>query len=740
VATRPSQPNRARKTTAGKPPAKKAPAKKAAAKKAATKKATASGRPRKAVAASPPPAAAVAHAEEQRVSGVRQAPPDDRPVASAVGVSWAQSGDALTTNTGTRVDDTDNSLTAGERGPTLLEDFHLREKITHFDHERIPERVVHARGAGAHGTFVVHDGLEDICRSAFLRTGAQTPVFTRFSTVVGSRGSADTVRDVRGFATKFYTDEGIFDLVGNNIPVFFIQDGIKFPDLIHAAKPEPDREIPQAQTAHDTFWDFIGLQPESLHMVMWAMSDRAIPRSYATMEGFGVHTFRLANEAGETVLVKFHWKPAAGVHSLVWEEAQLIAGMDPDFHRRDLYERIASGNPPQWELGVQVMPDTPEQTFEGIDLLDATKLVPEELCPVRLVGTLTLDRQPTNFFAETEQVAFHPGHVVPGIDFVDDPLLHARLFSYIDTQLTRLGGPNFDQIPINRPISPVNNNQRDGFMQQAVHEGIAPYAINSLDGGCPFAGAEGSYTHQPREVSGPKERRRPRSFDDHTSQAALFLRSLTPPEQEHLAGALTFELGKCTSPEIVARVVAHLANVDAELTAVVAAHLGIDAPTGSPDVEELQSPALSMAPAEPGPVEGRKLAVLVDDDTPAAVVDTWRGVADPLGVEVITVGPRFGVLGGGVAVDRSLHVTHSTEYDAVVLAARPDAGMAVLVQEAYRHHKTVGSSAPLDEDALAPLGIDVGSPGVERDPDALLTAMGLHRHWDRPRLAPPGLA
>ncbi len=732
----------ARKVPAKKAAAKKAAAKKAPAKKASVSKASASRAPaaeRAAAKAAATPAAAVAQAEKERVAGLVQAPPDDRPVAAAVARPWAQSGDAITTNSGVRVDDTDNSLTAGERGPTLLEDFHLREKITHFDHERIPERVVHARGAGAHGTFVVHDGLEDICRAAFLRTGARTPVFTRFSTVVGSRGSADTVRDVRGFATKFYTEEGIFDLVGNNIPVFFIQDGIKFPDLIHAAKPEPDREIPQAQTAHDTFWDFVGMQPETLHMVMWAMSDRAIPRSFATMEGFGVHTFRLVDEAGDTVLVKWHWKPVAGVHSLVWEEAQLIAGIDPDYHRRDLYERIASGNPPQWELGVQVMPDTPDQTFEGIDLLDATKIVPEELCPVRLVGTLTLDRQPTNFFAETEQVAFHPGHVVPGIDFVDDPLLHARLFSYIDTQLTRLGGPNFDQIPINRPLAPVNNNQRDGFMQQAVHEGIAPYAVNSLQGGCPFAGAPDSYTHRPRPVEGEKARRRPQSFDDHTSQAALFLRSLTPPEQEHLANAFTFELGKCTSVDVVARVVAHLANIDAELTEFVAAHLGLEAPPGTPVEEELQSPALSMVPAEPGPVDGRKLGLLVADDTSPAVVDRWRAAADPLGVEVVVVGPRFGTLAGGVEVDRSLHITHSTEYDAVVLAAPPDAGMAVVVQEAYRHHKTVGADASLGPDVLTSLGIDPSSPGVEADPDAFFDAMGLHRHWDRPRLGPPGL-
>src|SRR5215218_301479 len=411
-------------------------------------------------------------------------PPIRVPRASKVP---AQDSDYLTTAQGVRLSQTDDSLKAGERGPTLMEDFHLREKIMHFDHERIPERVVHARGAGVHGVFESYGTAAEVTSAQFLQPGVETPVFTRFSTVIGSRGSADTVRDVRGFATKFYTEEGNFDLVGNNIPVFFIQDGIKFPDLVHAVKPEPDREIPQAQSAHDTFWDFVGLQPESTHMLMWVMSDRAIPRSYATMEGFGVHTFRLVAADGSTSLVKWHWKPVAGVHSLVWPESQKLGGIDPDFHRRDLHARIATGNFPQYQLGVQVMPDTPDQTFEGIDLLDSTKIVPEELCPVRIVGTLTLDRNPDNYFAETEQVAFHPGHLVPGIGFVDDPLLHARLFSYLDTQLTRLGGPNFDQIPINRPLAPVNDNNRDGFMQQAVHEGISPYTPNSTGGGCPFA-------------------------------------------------------------------------------------------------------------------------------------------------------------------------------------------------------------------------------------------------------------
>src|SRR5687767_6812027 len=393
--------------------------------------------------------------------------------------SWAQAGDRLTTAQGVRVEDTDNTLRAGARGPGLLEDFHFREKIMHFDHERIPERAVHARGAAAHGEFVLYQSMSDVtCASFLCDTAAPTPVFLRFSTVVGSRGSADTARDVRGFSTRFYTAEGNFDLVGNNIPIFFIQDAIKFPDLVHAAKPEPDREIPQAQTAHSTFWDFVSLQPESTHMLMWAMSDRAIPRSYRTMEGFGVHTFRLVNEAGETTLAKFHWKPVLGVHGLVWEEALTLNGVDPDFHRRDLYNAIGAGAFPQWELGVQVMPDSEDQYFEGIDLLDATKIVPEELVPVQAIGRMTLDRNPTNFFAEVEQVAFHVGHLVRGIEVVDDPLLHGRLFSYLDTQLTRLGGPNFSQIPINRPVAPVNDNHRDGFMQQAVPHGRTPYLPN----------------------------------------------------------------------------------------------------------------------------------------------------------------------------------------------------------------------------------------------------------------------
>ncbi len=535
--------------------------------------------------------------------------------------TWAQRGDVLTTSTGTVVDNTDNTLRVGPRGPALLQDHHLREKIMHFDHERIPERVVHARGTGAHGTFRLTESLAGFTSARVLTdTRVETPVFVRFSTVAGSRGSADTARDVRGFATKFYTPEGNWDLVGNNIPVFFIQDGIKFPDIIHAVKPEPDREIPQAQSAHDTFWDFVSLQPESTHMLMWVMSDRAIPRSYRTMEGFGVHTFRLVAEDGATTLVKFHWKPVAGIHSLVWEESQKLGGIDPDFHRRDLWDAIESGAGPEYDFGVQLFPDNDDQSFEGIDLLDPTKLVPEELAPVRIIGRLTLDRNPTNFFAETEQIAFCTAHVPRGIDFTDDPLLQARNFSYLDTQLTRLGGPNFDQLPINRPRSPVNSNQRDGFGQHAIHEGVAPYFPNSLGGGCPFHAGAAGMVHVPRPVEGTVVRERAQSFDDHFTQATMFWNSMTPPERDHIVGAFSFELGKCVHPEVRERMVGNLANVAAELCERVAANLGLDVPSGAPAADAGSSPALSQVPAEPGPILGRVVGVLAADG-----VDGRRG-------------------------------------------------------------------------------------------------------------------
>ncbi len=551
----------------------------------------------------------------------------------------AQDSDFLTTSQGQRLAHTDNSLKVGDRGPTLMDDFHLREKIMHFDHERIPERVVHARGAAAHGVFESYGNAENITSADFLQRGRVTPVFTRFSTVVGSRGSADTVRDVRGFAVKFYTDAGIFDLVGNNIPVFFIRDGIKFPDLIHAAKPEPDREIPQAQTAHTTFWDFVSMIPESPHMLMWAMSDRAIPRSYRMMEGFGVHTFRLVNAAGETTLVKFHWKPVLGVHGLVWDEALTLNGVDPDFHRRDLFNAIGGGAHPEWELGVQVMPDSEDQYFEGIDLLDATKIVPEELVPVEPIGRMTLNRNPTNFFAEVEQVAYHVGHLVQGIEVVDDPLMQARLFSYLDTQLTRLGGPNFSQIPINRPHSPVNDNLRDGFMQQAVHHGKTPYLPNAVGGGCPFlAGAEdGGYIHVPRVVQGAKVRER--GPDDEYAQATLFWNSMTEAEQDHIADAYTFELGKVEVPAVVERMILRLALVSEELARRVGIGLGIPVPSASeaaagdadddgrgsvPDATGGvdSSPALSMITENTYPPDGRVVHILANDGADLAGIRT----------------------------------------------------------------------------------------------------------------------
>lgn len=670
-------------------------------------------------------------------------------VQEATAPSWAQSGDAITTAFGTPIEDADNSLRAGSRGPTLLEDFALREKIMHFDHERIPERVVHARGAGAHGTFTVTDSLSDITCAPFLcDTERTTPVFVRFSTVAGSKGSADTARDVRGFAAKFYTEEGNVDLVGNNIPIFFIQDGIKFPDLIHAAKPEPDREIPQAQTAHDTFWDFTSLQPESTAMLLWAMSDRGIPRSYRTMEGFGVHTFRLYTEDGATSLVKFHWKPVLGVHSLVWEESQRLGGIDPDFHRRDLWNAIESGAHPAWDLGVQVMPDTPDQTFEGIDLLDATKLVPEELCPVRIVGRLTLDRNPTNYFAETEQIAFHTGHLVRGIDITDDPLLHARMFSYLDTQLSRLGGPNFQQLPINRAQAPVNNDQRDGAGQHAVHEGRAAYTPNSVGGGCPFALGQAGYVHVPQTVEGEKRRERAASFLDHYSQATLFWRSMTPTEQDHIVGAFSFELGKVSDDDIRDRQLSHLANVDADLCERVAAHLGRPVPEPAPVELAVESPiesspALSMAVAGPGPIDGRVVAMLVGPDVKPTHVDKVAAALDAADAVLHVVGPRGGML-GKVEVHHTFHTCDAVMFDAIVVdpsaAALIDEERkaAVLVQEAYRHHKAIAAigvgaalldAAGIDADAA---GVVVDTSAAKRFTKALVDAVGWHRHWDRP--------
>ncbi len=669
--------------------------------------------------------------------------------------AMSQQGDRLTTSLGTRLRDTDHSLKAGARGPILLADHHLREKITHFDHERIPERVVHARGAAAHGVFVANGAGTGVCQAAFLSAGVETPVFVRFSTVLGSRGSADTVRDTRGFAVKFYTSEGVYDLVGNNIPVFFIQDGIKFPDIIHAGKPHPDREIPQAQSAHDTFWDFVSLHTEAQHHTIWNMSDRGIPRSYRMMEGFGVHTFRLVNAAGETSLVKFHWKPKLGVHGLTWEEAQLLAGVDPDFHRRDLADAIEAGRFPQWDLGVQVMPDTPEEMFEGIDLLDPTKVVPEEVCPVQVLGTLTLNANPANYFAETEQVAFHVGNLVPGIDVTNDPLLQARLFSYLDTQLTRLGGPNFTQLPINRPHAPVNDLLRDGMHQTAVHSGVAPYHPNSLDGGCPFPGAEGAAIEAPQAVSGSRVRENPASFEDHYSQAGLFYRSLTPVERDHVAAAYTFELSRCYEQVIRERQLQSLADVDTGLAAAVALGLGLPAP--EPRVEPADaatSPALAMV-GERWPVAGRVVGVVTDAE--------GRGLADTLqalrsaDLQPVVIGPSGGVV-AGESVQRTYAAATSVELDAVVVAtpAPPapdawqtldakagtptpgggvDARVVKLLQEAWRHAKAIVAD-PAGADVLTAASVPADGAGVVVAEAAdgaagLSDLLAVHRVWER---------
>ncbi|MEU3059689.1 catalase [Streptomyces subrutilus] len=678
--------------------------------------------------------------------------------------AMAQGGAYLTTAQGARLPDGDHSLKAGARGPVLLQDHHLREKITHFDHERIPERVVHARGAAAHGVFQGYGTAAKVSRAAFLAKGVETPVFVRFSTVLGSRGSADTVRDTRGFATKFYTGEGTFDLVGNNIPVFFIQDAIKFPDVIHAGKPHPDREIPQAQSAHDTFWDFVSLHTEATHHTLWNMSDRALPRSLRMMEGFGVHTFRLVNAEGATTLVKFHWKPKLGVHSLVWEEAQLTNGTDPDFHRRDLADAIEAGAFPQWELGIQTFPDTPEQTFEGIDLLDPTKIVPEEVAPVVPIGLMTLNANPTNYFAETEQVAFHPGHLVPGIDVTDDPLLAGRLFSYLDTQISRLGGPNFGQIPINRPHAPVNDMLRDGAHQTAVHTGVAPYRPNSLDGGCPFlAGADdGAFIEVPVELpAARKVREAPASFADHFGQPRLFWLSMTPVEREHIIAAYTFELAKCYEQAVKERTLAVLANIDPRLCAEVAAGLGLPAPAATvPLADPDPSPALSQVGRE-WPLDGRVIGIVADPGGDLAGVRTVRDAVLADGMVPLVIAPTGGTLGprkNPVTVQRTFATARSVEFDALLFAgvpgpaadargardakagaARPDGPdprVLLLLTEAYRHGKAIGGWKSASR-VLDAAGIGADEPGIvfRATPAAALKqlkrAMAGHRAWDR---------
>nr|WP_308416812.1 catalase [Streptomyces sp. AJS327] len=674
----------------------------------------------------------------------------------------AQSGRYLTTAQGLRLSDTDHSLRAGERGPVLLQDHHLREKLTHFDHERIPERVVHARGAAAHGVFRGYGTAATVTRAAFLAADVETPVLVRFSTVLGSRGSADTVRDTRGFATKFHTAQGTFDLVGNNVPVFFVQDAVKFPDVVHAAKPHPDREIPQAQSAHDTFWDFVTLHTEATHHTLWTMSDRGVPRSFRMMEGFGVHTFRLVSADGTTTLAKFHWKPTLGAHSLLWEEAQLLGGVDPDFHRRDLADAIESGAFPEWELGLQTFPDTPEQTFEGIDLLDPTKLVPEELAPVQPVGRMTLTANPLNYFAETEQVAFHPGHLVPGIDLTDDPLLAGRLFSYLDTQISRLGGPNFAQLPVNRPHANVNDTLRDGAHQSAVHRGVAPYRPNSLDGGCPFTAGtrEGGYVEVPVPTpAATRVRRAPASFADHFSQPRRLWLSLTPVEREHTIAAYTFELSSCREEAVRQRALRVLANIDADLCARVAEGLGLPAPAPSaPAGEVAPSPALSQL-GRVWPVTGRVVGVIADVHTDLATVRALRESVAGHGMVATLVGPTAGHL-GDLPVGRTFATARSVTFDALVVAGVPepaedahgtrdaraaplesggghtDPRVVRLVAEAFRHAKPIGCEGG-GEAVVTAGGATVDAPGVlvESDPATLVRGLaellGTHRVWER---------
>ncbi|WP_372504747.1 catalase [Streptomyces telluris] len=673
--------------------------------------------------------------------------------------------DALTTDQGVRVDDTDNALRAGHRGPTLLEDFHNREKITHFDHERIPERVVHARGAGAYGYFEPYASLSEYTCADFLaEAGRRTPVFVRFSTVQGPRGSADTVRDVRGFATKFYTREGNYDLVGNNMPVFFIQDAIKFPDFVHAVKMEPQNEMPTGASAHDTFWDFCSLQPESTHMLMWLMSDRAIPRSFRMMQGFGVHTFRFVTADGRGTFVKFHWKPALGVHSLVWDEAQIAAGRDPDFNRRDLWEAIEAGAYPEWELGVQLVPEEDEFAFD-FDLLDATKIIPEEQVPVRPVGRLVLDRNPQNFFAETEQVAFHTANVVPGIDFTNDPLLQGRNFSYLDTQLIRLGGPNFSQLPVNRPIADVHHNHRDGFGQQVIHPGTN-YFPNSLGGGCPAhagaGGGAGVFRHYAERVDGDKIRVRSESFKDHYSQAALFWNSMADWERRHIVEAFRFELGKVNAVEVRERMTGNLAHVSQDLAAEVAEGLGLPAPAPVGGVTSAASPALSQENLAGEGIRTRKVAVLAADGTDAGQVTAVRDRLTARGAIVEVLAARAGTVQGAggepLDVDRALPTMGSVLYDAVLV---PDGARAVsalaadpaavrFVEEAYRHGKPLAvlgegtrllTAARLPEDTVlgesAPdYGVFTGNGTAPAEDlaDAFADAVGQHRFPHRPGL------
>jgi len=684
----------------------------------------------------------------------------------------------LTTDQGVRINDDNNSLKAGARGPSLLEDFILREKITHFDHERIPERIVHARGSGAHGFFEVTNPIPELTKAGFLsEAGLKTPIFARFSTVAGSRGSTDLARDVRGFAIKFYTQEGVYDLVANNMPVFFIQDAAKFPDLVHAVKPEPHNEIPQAASAHDTFWDFISLMPESMHMIMWLMSDRAIPRSYRMMEGFGVHTFRFVNEANESTFVKFHLKPKLGTHSVVWDEAQKISGKNPDFHRQDLWEAIEMGHFPEWELGVQIIPSEDENKYE-FDLLDPTKLVPEELVPVTIVGRLVLNRNPDNFFAETEQIAFHPGHIVPGIDFTNDPLLQGRLFSYTDTQLSRLGSPNFHEIPINRSIAPVHNNQRDGHMRQEINMGRVSYHPNSLGGGCPYQAkiSQGGFSSFDERIDAHKIRERSESFNDHFGQARLFFNSQTPTEKSHIVKALRFELGKVETTAIRVRMLGLLSQVDQKLAERVAEGLGANVPPTlekpinhgvspenesgnqepkSTDSSVTASEALSVInnPTNSPTIASRKVAIICADGVSEHCILNIKSALLKEGAKGCVVATHLGSVatleGGAVAAEFTFLTASSVLFDAVYIPDGLDLNeleqhneVMEFINDAFNHCKVIAAdgrakdliaSTPFankisNDDNGIVLSSETASPEFAAN---FVDAMYEHRHWKR---------
>ncbi len=634
-------------------------------------------------------------------------------------------GEFLTTNQGLKINDDTNSLKAGERGPTLLEDFILREKITHFDHERIPERIVHARGSAAHGYFQVYESMAKYTKAGFLQDpSVKTPVFARFSTVAGSRGSTDLARDVRGFAVKFYTEEGNFDFVGNNMPVFFIQDAIKFPDFVHAVKPEPHNEIPQAASAHDTFWDFISITPESMHMIMWVMSDRSLPRSLRMMEGFGVHTFRFINAEGVSHFVKFHWKPLLGVHSVAWDEAQKISGKNADFHRKDLYDAIESGAFPEWELGVQIIAEKDEHSFP-FDLLDPTKLIPEEMVPVMRIGKMVLDRNPDNFFAETEQVAFHLGHLVPGIDFTNDPLLQGRLFSYTDTQLSRLGSVNFHEIPINRSVNTVHNNQRDGHMRQQINVGKSSYHPNTLGGGCPFqaGSADGGFTSYHERIDAHKVRARSASFMDFFSQATLFFNSQSEAEQTHMVNALRFELGKVETITIRERMVGLLSKVSDALARKVAEGLGMEVPAvaepmnlnygADADAADYQdhpvpqtiqkAPSLSMEGTLKDSIKTRQIAILAADGVDMNSLHAFKEALEKEGAVTKIIAPHGGSIldstGGSVKVDMTFLTAASVLVDAVFIPSGDKSIHALkeipdaihFINEAYSHCKAIAA-------------------------------------------------